>query len=38
MMGNQRNDTMLYGINYKHLTYKLKVNVKLKRESVSIHN
>lgn len=31
MMGNQRNDTMLYGINYKHLTYKLQSKRKAKK-------
>ena len=31
MMGNQGNDTMLYGINYKHLTYKLQSKRKAKK-------
>ena len=31
MMGNQRNDTMLYGINYKHLIYKLQSKRKAKK-------
>ena len=30
-MGNQRNDTMLYGINYKHLIYKLQSKRKAKK-------
>ena len=31
MMGNQGNDTMLYSINYKHLTYKLQSKCKAKK-------
>ena len=31
MMGNQGNDTMLYVINYKHLTYKLQSKRKAKK-------